>query len=94
MITYVNGYVCTTPCEAAAAKKGKDPFAPPGTPAGQHAKNDKSKGIDGQLATIFGGALANLNLSSAVTPAGAPLSSGQTGPQSPSSNQPTLNLLV
>ena len=35
MIAYVNGYVCTTSCEAAAARAGKDPFAPPGTPPGQ-----------------------------------------------------------
>ena len=89
MIAYVNGYVCTTPCEAAAARKGHDPFAPPGTPPSQ---DDKNKGIDGQSAVTFGGVLANVNQtnslrqnpSSAVTPMGAP---------SPS-NQPPLNLLV
>ena len=87
MITYVNGYVCTTPCEAAAARKGKDPFAPPGTPPGQSGKTDKNGGIDGQQATVFGGLLANLNSTNstnAVTPTGAP---------SPS-NQSVLNLLV
>ena len=93
MITYVNGYVCTTPCEAAAAKKGKDPFAPPGTPAGKDGKNDKSKGVDGQPATTFGGALANLNQTSAVTPASAPSPSTAAGTQ-PQSSQPVLNLLV
>jgi hypothetical protein len=83
MITYVNGYVCTTPCEAAAARKGKDPFAPPG----QSGKTDKNGGIDGQQATMFGGVLANLNSTNstnAVAPTGAP---------SPS-NQSVLNLLV
>jgi hypothetical protein len=84
MIAYVNGYVCTTPCEAAAARAGRDPFAPPGTPPGQDGKNDKVKGIDGQPAVSFGGVLANLNQTNAVMPAGAPSSS----------NQPTLNLLV
>ena len=84
MIAYVNGYVCTTPCEAAAARKGHDPFAPPGTPPDQSKKNDKTPGIDGQPATVFGGALASLGQSNAVTPTGA----------SSSTNQPTLNVLV
>lgn len=84
MIAYVNGYVCTTPCEAAAARKGHDPFAPPGTPPGQGGKNDKSKGIDGQSAVTFGGVLANPSQTDAIAPTGAP----------PPSNQPTLNILV
>ena len=64
MIAYVNGYVCTTSCEAAAARAGRDPFAPPGTPPGQSGKSDKadkSSGLDSQPATVFGGSLANLN---------------------------------
>ncbi len=69
MITYVNGYVCTTPCEAAAARAGKDPFAPPGTPPGQSGKTDKSSGFDGQPAIILGGALKDLASANAVEPA-------------------------
>ena len=84
MIAYVNGYVCTTPCEAAAARKGRDPFAPPGTPPAQNGKSDKTLGIDSQPATTFGGVLANLNQTTAIAPTGVP---------SPS-NQSTLNLLV
>jgi hypothetical protein len=84
MIAYVNGYVCTTPCEAAAARKGHDPFAPPGTPPDQVGKNDKSKGVDGQPAVTFGGVLANLNQTNAIAPTGAP----------PPSIQPTLSILV
>ena len=84
MIAYVNGYVCTTPCEAAAARKGRDPFAPPGTPPDQTKKNDKTSGIDGQPAVIFSGVLANPNQTGAIAPTGAP---------SPS-NQATLNILV
>lgn len=80
MIAYVNGYVCTTPCEAAAARKGHDPFAPLGTPP----DNDKAPGISGQSAVTFGGVLANLTQTNAVTPTGAP---------SPS-DQPTLSILV
>ena len=89
MLAYVNGYVCTTPCEAAAARKGaarkgKDPFAPPGTPPDQAKKNDNTPGIDGQPATTFGAVLANLSQTNAITP---------TGARSPS-NQPVLNILV
>ena len=87
MIAYVNGYVCTTSCEAAAARAGRDPFAPPGTPPGQSGKSDKadkSSGFDGQPATVLGGSLANLGSTNAVTP---------TGDTSPS-NQPSLNILA
>lgn len=87
MIAYVNGYVCTTPCEAASARKGRDPFAPPGTPPGQDGKNDKtdkSRSIDGQPATTFGGSLQGLVTANPVTPASA---------ASPS-NQSTLNIQV
>ena len=92
MIAYVNGYVCTTPCEAAAARAGRDPFAPPGTPPGQDGKNDKSKGIDSQPAVTFGGVLANLNQTNSL--AQIP-NNAITPPSVPSpSNQSTLNLLV
>jgi hypothetical protein len=57
MISVVNGYVCTSSCEAASAKQGKDPHAPPGTPPGTSNKTDKSSGLDGQPATVLGGAL-------------------------------------
>lgn len=92
MIAYVNGYVCTTPCEAAAARAGRDPFAPPGTPAGQDGKNDKSKGIDGQPAVTFGGVLANPDQTNSLAqnPANAIAPTGASSPF----NQPTLNLLV
>jgi hypothetical protein len=93
MITYVNGYVCTTPCEAAAAKKGHDPFAPPGTPPGQNGKTDKTQGVDGQPAVSFGGVLANLNQTNAVTPTGAASPSSQTGVQ-PSFGSSTVSFLV
>jgi len=84
MIAYVNGYVCTTSCEAAAARAGRDPFAPPGTPPGQSSKSDKSSGLDNQTATVFGGSLTNLNLTNAVTPTG----------DTSASNQPSVNILA
>lgn len=66
MIAYVNGYVCTTSCEAAAARAGRDPFAPPG----QSGKADKGSGLDSQPATVFGGSLTSLNPTNSVTPTG------------------------
>ena len=87
MIAYVNGYVCTTPCEAAAARAGRDPFAPPGTPPGQSGKSDTIARARVSMASrrlCFGGALANLSPTNAVTP------SGNTSPAS----QPSLNVLA
>ena len=87
MIAYVNGYVCTSSCEAAAARAGKDPFAPPGTPPGQSGKTDnadKSSGLDGQPATVFGGTLTGLNPANAVTPTG----------DTPPPSQPSVNILA
>jgi hypothetical protein len=57
MISIVNGYVCTTSCEVASAKQGKDPSAPPGSPPGVSGKN-RSSGFADQPASILGGALA------------------------------------
>jgi len=79
MISVVNGYVCTSSCEAATARAGKDPHAPPGTPPGQ---SDKTSGFAGQPATILDGALKDLT--NAVTPADS----------TASSQKPTLNVLA
>jgi hypothetical protein len=84
MISIVNGYVCTSSCDAASAKQGKDPNAPPGTPPGQSGKNDKTSGLSGQPATILGGALKDGLSASAVTPAAS----------ADPSQSSTLNLLV
>lgn len=83
MITVVNGYVCTSSCDAASARAGKDPNAPPG----QSGKADKKSGLDGKPATVLGGALQDLQTSNGVTPAnGAAPSNG--------AQQPQLNLLA
>jgi hypothetical protein len=84
MISVVNGYVCTSSCEAANAKQGKDPNAPPGTPPGQSSKTDKTSGFAGQPATILDGALNNHSSASAVTAASSAVSS----------NRPSVNLLA
>ena len=84
MISVVNGYVCTSSCEAASARQGKDPNAPPGTPAGASSKIDKTSGFAGQPATILDGALKNLVTADAVT-----------APSDPAlSNRPLVSLLA
>jgi len=60
MISIVNGYVCTSSCEAASARAGKDPNAPPGTPPGQSGKAEKSSAFAGQPAIVLDGALNDL----------------------------------
>jgi hypothetical protein len=84
MISVVNGYVCTSSCEAAAAKQGRDPSAPPGTPPGQSDKTDKGSAFAGQPATILDGALKDLSAASAVTAAS----------DTTSSYRPSVNLLA
>jgi hypothetical protein len=84
MISVVNGYLCTTSCEAAAARAGKDPHAPPGTPPGQSGKADKNSPFANQPATVLGGALKKAV--NAVT---------TTDSATPSNNsQPTIDLLA
>jgi len=56
MISVVNGYVCTSSCEAASARQGRDPSAPPGSPPGVNKKSD----FAGQPATILDGSLKDL----------------------------------
>ena len=68
MVAIVNGYVCFTTCDAKSAQQGKDPNAPPGTPAGVSAKDAKPGSFDTQPATVLGGALKDLLDASAVQP--------------------------
>ena len=84
MITVVNGYVCTSSCEAASARQGKDPNAPPGAPAGTSSKADKASGFAGQPATVLDGALKDLASAGAVT---------DTSGAVPS-NRPSVDLLA
>lgn len=86
MVAVVNGYVCFTSCDAEKAKQGKDPNARPGE---EFLDPDKTNdGINGQPATILGGALKNFK--DAVDPAresdpGNP-ASGQSPPVDPASS--------
>jgi len=85
-ITIVNGYVCTSCCDEAKAKQGKDPNAPPGTPPGVDAKH--ASGLAGQPATVLGGILKDLATANAVTPASA------AAPANTDDRPASVNLLV
>ena len=87
MISVVNGYVCSSSCDVEAAKKGKDPNAPPGAPPGLSSKTDKTSGFDNQPVTVLDGVLTDSLTSSAVTVAAN--TEHSTGSQPPS-----VNLLV
>ena len=85
MIIVVNGYVCTSLCEAAKARHGQDPHTPPGQLPNVAGK--KSGGLDNQPAVVFGGALKGAaNSSGAASVLGA-----SSAPSSPAN---IVNLLV
>ena len=59
MVSVINGYVCFTSCDAAAAKQGKDPTALLGSiSSGPH---DKTSGLDSRPATVLDGTLKDLD---------------------------------
>jgi hypothetical protein len=87
MVSVVNGYVCCSSCDAAKAKQGKDPNAPPGTPPGVDSK-DKASGLGSQPATVLGGILKDLATANAVTAASA------AAPANTDDRPARLNLLV
>jgi hypothetical protein len=64
MISIVNGYVCTSSCEAASASAGKDPNAPPGV-----SDKTRSSAFAAQRASILDHRPKDLQQSGAVTAA-------------------------
>jgi len=70
MVAIVNGFVCFTTCDAKSAQQGRDPNAPPGSPprTKAHKPGDPPSGLDGQPATVLGGALQDLANGQGVTP--------------------------
>ena len=80
MISVVNGFVCSSGCDVEAAKKGKDPNAPPGSPPGTTSKTDKT--FDKQPATILDGALKDAASANAVTAVGGAAASAAGTPTS------------
>lgn len=93
MIAFVNGYLCTSSCDEAKARAGKNPH--PKTDANQdptkaHIKNgvyDPSKSNDptqpGDPAVVYGGALASprnpVTASGATQPSVLNLGQGSAG---------------
>lgn len=71
-ISVVNGYLCTSSCDAAKARTGQDPH--PRSPADQTSKapSDPTR----PPGVVFGGALADRNVVGSVSPAGAAGTSG------------------
>ena len=68
----VNGYVCQTSCDVAAAKKGHDPKNPHDDPvkAAQLAANDPMAALEtSPQAVQFGGTLAGLSVVSVTSSA-------------------------
>ncbi len=70
MVAIVNGYTCFTTCDAEKAKQGKDPQALTGAAQGEDSKH--KSGLNGQPATILGGALKDLTNAIDPTKGGDP----------------------
>jgi hypothetical protein len=87
-ISIVNGFVCTSSCDVAKAKKGEDPH--PATGAEKIAKEKEEKASDplraGDPAVVFGGALARLSATAAVQPTDAARATGSIDPRTPGSS--------
>jgi hypothetical protein len=63
-VSVVNGYVCTSSCDVAKAKKGEDP-----RPAGHAASGKPRDGaVDRGPAVLFGGALTDLGAAEGIKP--------------------------
>jgi hypothetical protein len=86
-VSVVNGYMCYTSCQAAAARAGKDPHAPPGAPPSQSDHQDKANGLAGQPPSILDP--GPKDLANAVNPANAAGASNSDYQASPG-----VNLLV
>lgn len=90
MVAVVYGYVCFTSCDVAAARAGKDPNAPPGSPPG--TKAEKKSPFDTQPATILDGVLKNSAQKNAGSASGVNASSATFSPDTPP--KPSVNLLA
>jgi hypothetical protein len=80
-ISFVNGYLCTSCCDAAKAKRGENPHPKPGeddktaTKVGDASRADPSR----KQAVTFGGTLADIMDANAVSPMQAADPSQTTG---------------
>lgn len=71
-ISVVNGYLCTSSCDAAKARTGQDPHARNPVDQSPNAASDPTR----SPAVVFGGALADRNVVGSVGPAAT---AGATG---------------
>lgn len=69
----VNGYVCQTCCDVAAAKAGKDPAHPNAPPGSTDKPDGAAQPGQSSSAVTFGGALARTNGSDAASPSTPPV---------------------
>ena len=86
MVSIVNGYMCYSSCQAAAARAGNDQHAPPGAPAGDHKA--KANGLASQQQSILDPGRASTG-ANAIDPAGT-LGAANSDYQS----SPGVNLLI
>ena len=86
MVSVVNGFVCSSSCDAAKAKQGKDPHPSDATLSGDSKPAEKSA-FDRQPATILDGALKEL-----ATAAGSVGTAN--GPVAAVPRQPSVNILA
>ncbi|MEZ5788491.1 MAG: hypothetical protein R3D62_18880 [Xanthobacteraceae bacterium] len=81
MISFVNGFLCTSSCDVAKAKRGVDPHPKTGG-LPDAGKPDASKSgaatLDGD-AVVFGGSLSPKSAAAAVQPVSAVQSAGPAG---------------
>jgi hypothetical protein len=86
-ISIVNGFVCTSSCDVAKAKKGEDPH--PATGAEKIAQEKAEKASDpmraNDPAVVFGGALARSS-TAVVRPVDAIASADAANPRRPGSS--------
>ena len=60
-ISFVNGFMCTSSCDVAKAKKGEDPHPnlhSPNDADGKQGRDGKSSALDGP-AVVYGGSLTD-----------------------------------
>ena len=91
-ISIVNGFVCTSSCDVAKAKKGEDPHPLTGAAKIAAEKDEKaSDPLKADPAVVFGGALAGVSAAKAVQPVDAGAAAGAAAVRTPGS---AVNLLV
>jgi hypothetical protein len=73
-ISVVNGYVCTSSCDVAKAKQGRDPH-----PALDAGKGEAQDGAARGPAVLFGGSLSSAHGAEAVQPSDASSDPTNTG---------------